>query len=217
MTLRSMLAAVLPLAFVVLTAPPARAGEPICAAKLPSNIDAGILGPEVLEILSRSETFRRQCQRIAAARVLRIRLGITPQPSGEYRAVTILERYEAGSLRADVTLVFAENYVELLAHEFEHVLEQVDGVNLRDDVARGHAQILQDGAFETRRATEAGLQVLREFAAQAPRLRSRGPVAFGWRCIPPGGAASPSHAPGVPGRPALPAGRIATLTATPDS
>jgi hypothetical protein len=217
MTIRSGLAAVLPLALLLLTALPARAGEEICAVRLPSNIDAGILGPEILEILSRSETFRRQCQRIAATRVLRVRLGITSQPAGEYRAVTILARYDAGALRADVTLVFADNYVELLAHEFEHVLEQIDGVNLRIDVARGHARLLQDGTYETRRATEAGLQVLREYEAQAPRLRSRGAVAFGWRCIPPGGVAPPSHAPGVLGRPVSPAGRIAALAATPDS
>lgn len=170
MTRRSALA-VLPLAFVLFIVPPAQAGDQVCAAKLPSNIDAGILGAEIRQILSRSVTFRRQCQRIAATRVLRVRLGITSQPAGEYRAVTVLERYEAGSLRAEVTLVFAENYVELLAHEFEHVLEQIDGVNLRIDAARGQAHLLQDGAYETRRAREAGLQVLREYEAQ-PRLRN---------------------------------------------
>jgi hypothetical protein len=172
MTRRSALAAVLLLGFLLLTAPPARADAAICIAKLPPNIDAGMFGPEILEILSRSETFRGQCLRIAAVRFLRIRLGISPQPSGDYRAFTILARYDAGALRADVTLVFAENYVELLGHEFEHVLEQIDGVNLRADAARGHARVLPDGAYETRRAKEAGLQVLREYEAQAPRLRS---------------------------------------------
>ena len=171
MTFRSAPAAVLSLALLLLAAPQARAGEGICAGQVPSNIDAGIFGSQILEILSRSETFRRQCQRIAAVRVLRVRLAITARPHAEYRALTILARYDAGSLRADVTLVFAENYVELLAHEFEHVLEQLDGVNLSDDAARGQAQILQDGAYETRRATVAGLQVLREYEAQAPRLR----------------------------------------------
>ena len=137
MTFRSAFAAVLPLVLLLLIAPPARAEEGVCAARVPANIEAGMLGPEILEILSRSETFRRQCQRIAAVRVLRVRLGISTQPAAEYRAVTVLARYDAGSLRADVTLVFAENYVELLAHEFEHVLEQLDGVNLRADAARG--------------------------------------------------------------------------------
>ena len=173
MTFRSGLAAVLPLALLLLTAPSARAGEEICTSALPANIEAGMFGPEILAILSRSETFRRQCLRIAAARFLRIRLGVTAQAAGDYRALTILVRYDAGSLRADVTLVFAENYVELLAHEFEHVLEQLDGVNLRADAARGHARILPDGAYETRRATEAGLQVLREYETLAPEAGRR--------------------------------------------
>ena len=174
MTRRSALAAMLPLAFLLATAPPTRAAEGICAASLPANIDAGMLEPEMLEMLSRSETFRHQCLRIAAARVLRIRLAITAQPAGEFRAVTILARYDAGAIRADVTLVFAENYVELLGHEFEHVLEHIDGVNLAADAARGHAKRLPDGAYETRRARDAGLQVLREYEAQPPRIRSRG-------------------------------------------
>jgi hypothetical protein len=181
MTRRSWLTAALPLALLLLTAPPARAGEGICAATLPPNIEAGMLGPEILEILSRSETFRQQCLRIAAARVLRVRLGIAMRPAGDYRALTILARYDAGAIRADVTLVFAENYVELLGHEFEHVLEHIDGVDLHADAARGRAQILADGAYETRRATEVGLQVLREYEALAPRFKSRSPPGFGWR------------------------------------
>lgn len=134
-----------------------------------------MLGPEMLEMLSRSETFRRQCQRIAAANALRIRLGISTKHGLDYRALTVLARYEAGALRAEVTLVFAENYVELLGHEFEHVLELLDGVNLRAAAARGQAQLLPDGAYETRRAAEAGLQVLREYEAPAPGLRNRRP------------------------------------------
>jgi len=174
MTFRSGFIAVVPLALSLLTAPPAGAAEDICAARLPANIDAGMLEPEILEILSRSETFRQQCLRIAAARVLRVRLGITAQRAGEYRALTMLARYDAGAIRADVTLVFAENYVELLGHEFEHVLEHIDGVDLHADAAHGRAQLLADGAYETRRAKEVGLRVLREYEAVAPRPKSRG-------------------------------------------
>ena len=173
MTFRLVFTAVVLLVFLRLAAPPARADEAICIAKLPSNIDAGMFGSEILEILSRSETFRRQCLRIAAVPFLRIRVGISPHLSADYRAFTLLARYDAGALRADVTLVFAENYVELLGHEFEHVLEQIDGVNLRADAARGHARVLPDGAYETRRATEAGLQVLREYETLAPETGRR--------------------------------------------
>ena len=43
--------------------------------------------------------------------------------------------------------------------------------------------------------------------------RLRSPVAFGRRCIPPGGVAPPSNTPSILGRRALPAGRIAALGA----
>jgi hypothetical protein len=43
------------------------------------------------------------------------------------------------------------------------VLEQIDGVNLRAGAGRGNGWILADGAYETRRATEAGRRVLREY------------------------------------------------------
>jgi hypothetical protein len=71
-------------------------------------------------------------------------------------------------LKADVELLFGENYRELLAHEFEHVLEQIEGVNLRREAAEGRAWVLPGGAFETRRASVTGVQVLRE--ADGPHL-----------------------------------------------
>lgn len=213
MTFRSSLAAVLPLALLLLAAPRLRAQEQICGSKLPENIDAGQLAPKILDILSRSETFRRQCLRIAATRVLRVRLGVEFQPlnSASYRALTELARYDAGALRADVKLVFGENYVEILGHEFEHVLEQIDGVNLRSEVATGGARVLPGGAYETHRATEAGLQVLHEYETRVSRAR---PAAFGWRCIPPGGAAPPSHTSAVLGQSAPAVGRIPSFSAT---
>lgn len=177
MTLRSG-PAVLPLVFLLFAAPLARAQEEICESRLPSNIDAGQLAPTMTKLLTRSETFRRQCRRIAATQVLRVRLAILAQPSGSYRALTLLERYEAGALRADVGLVFGRDYVEVLAHEFEHVLEQIDGVNLRSEVASGAARVFGDGAYETRRATQAGLQVLREYEALAPEPRWRRQLRF---------------------------------------
>lgn len=163
MTARLHLRTWLSLGLLLVAALPARAQTETCGSTVPANIDAGQLAPKIVDMLMRSETFRRQCRRIAATRVLRIRLGISPQPSAGYRALTVLERYEAGALRADVRLVFGEDYVEMLGHEFEHVLEQVDGINLRSEVSHGEAQVLIDGSYETRRARKAGLQVLREY------------------------------------------------------
>src|SRR5947209_3156882 len=50
----------------------ARMVSPICESSLPSNVDAGMLQPTVIELLQRSATFRQQCKRIAASRVLRV-------------------------------------------------------------------------------------------------------------------------------------------------
>src|SRR5436190_430593 len=50
----------------------------------------------------------------------------------------------------------------LLAHEFEHILEQLDGVVLREEVASGRAWRTPNGAWETRRACTAGLRARQE-------------------------------------------------------
>ncbi len=120
-----------------------------------------MLTRDVIDLLQRSPTFRSQCDRIAAARHVRIALTVAHGPATE-RARTTLNRYEAGAIRAEVVLHFGEDYRELLAHEFEHILEQMDGVNLREEVARGRAWVLDGGFFETRRAFAAGVQALRE-------------------------------------------------------
>ena len=139
-----------------------------CESSLPLNIDAGALEPHLVELLQRSQTFRHQCERIAASQVLRVtvRVGMSVEVGG--RAQTVIRRYEAGGIRAEVTLRFAEDYYELLAHEFEHILEQVEGINLRDEVAARRAWVTPSGAFETRRASDAGVRAREEFEALAP-------------------------------------------------
>jgi ATP-dependent Lhr-like helicase len=52
--------------------------------------------------------------------------------------------------------------------------------------------------------------------AQGLAARGESPAAFERRCIPAGGVAPPSNIPDILGRPALPAGRLAVLGATPD-
>jgi hypothetical protein len=142
--------------------------SPACETTLPSNVDAGMLHPIVVGLLRRSWTFRQQCQRIAATRRLRIAIHVGNSIEEGARAQTVIGRYEAGGLRADVTVRFSEDYLELVAHEFEHVLEQVDGVNLQDEVASGRAWRTASGAFETRRAFNAGVRARQECDGLAP-------------------------------------------------
>jgi hypothetical protein len=57
------------------------------------------------------------------------------------------------------------SWVELIGHEFEHVLEQIEEVNLAALAAEksGQAQRHDDGAFETARALDAGRRVKAEY------------------------------------------------------
>jgi hypothetical protein len=132
-----------------------------CAGVMPANVDAHLLSGELLALLRRSETFRAQCSRIAAEPRLRVTLDlVNTLDSG--RAQTTFRRCGSGTLVAEILVVFGENYRELLAHEFEHVLEQIEHVDLRREAAVGRAWQLAGGAFETRRAFVTGVQVLRE-------------------------------------------------------
>lgn len=140
-----------------------RMASATCESSLPSNIDAGMLQSNVFELLQRSATFQQQCRRIASVRVLRVTVRIGTAVEVGALAQTVITRYDAGAIRAQVTLRFSEDYLLLLAHEFEHILEQVDGVDLRDEAASGRAWRTASGAWETRRAARAGVRVRQEF------------------------------------------------------
>jgi hypothetical protein len=141
----------------------ARLASATCESSLPSNIDAGMLHSNVVELLQRSATFQRQCMRIAAVRVLRVTVRVSTAVEVGALAQTVITRYDAGAIRAEVTLRFSEDYLLLLAHEFEHILEQVEGVDLREEAASGRAWRTASGAWETRRAASAGIRVRQEF------------------------------------------------------
>jgi len=136
-----------------------------CAAAIPANVSAGALAPDMIALLQRSGTFRAQCERLAQTPGVRVKIDITcVLDSG--RAQTAIHRFPSGAIRADVVVLFGENYRELLAHEFEHIIEQIEGVDLRHEVAEGRAWQLSGGAFETERAQAIGLQVLHEAEPQ---------------------------------------------------
>ena len=166
MRVRRWCAVLLVLVFGVPSA--SRAQQEICGAAIPANIDAGLLVHDMIALLRRSDTFRAQCDRLAQSSHVRVKIDIALALDG--RAQTAIHRFASGAITADVELLFGENYRELLAHEFEHILEQIDGVDLRREAAEGRAWLLSGGAFETRRALAAGVQVWRE--AEPPRPRA---------------------------------------------
>lgn len=136
---------------------------------VPSNIVVSSMYVPMLEsMLRRSPTFRRQCMRIAAERLLTVRIAIALVSSGhDARATTWIRRHDAGRLTASVEIKF-KDVAELIAHEFEHIIEQLDGVDLAAHAAQRHTGVKEVGrgrdVFETARARRAGERVLAELA-----------------------------------------------------
>jgi len=137
----------------------------ICGSELPANIQPGIFQRDMVRLLERSETFREQCSRIAGTRYLRVVFSVARSLPEGSRAQTTIERYQAGAMVAWVSLKFAEDYVELIPHELEHVIEQIDHVRLSEEAARQEAWRSRNGAYETRRAMAVGLRVRQEVDA----------------------------------------------------
>ena len=77
-------------------------------------------------------------------------------------------------IHAEVHLPPGSNLTELVAHEFEHVIEQIEGINLRKLAGKKDSGVreVEGKAFETDRAQKAGLVVAAEASA-----RSRIPAA----------------------------------------
>lgn len=122
-----------------------------------------------------SPTFRRQCVRIGqAARILSVDLRDNAQwgLSG-VRAHTIITRGADAPSQARVLLnvTYRSAVVELIAHEFEHILEWLDGVDYASGERTGQVRPTGADAVETRRAIALGLQVAREVeAAREPAV-----------------------------------------------
>jgi hypothetical protein len=141
------------------------ARSPVCRTELPWNIRPGIFRSEMSRLLGGSETFRQQCRRIAQARYVRLTFDAAREVPDGGRAQSLIERFDAGAVTARVTLRFSEDFLELIPHEIEHVIEQIDRVRLIQEVANGHAWRNAGGAFETARATAAGVRARQELLA----------------------------------------------------
>jgi len=134
----------------------------------PQNlVVAAMYRPLVESMLRQSPTFRRQCVRIAAAPSLTVHLAITkPSPGYDVRATTHMTRDADGRLSAAIQIAPLHDVEELIAHEFEHIIEQLDGVDLAAHAAQRHTGVFAIGhrrdIFETMRAKRAGLKVVSE-------------------------------------------------------
>ena len=119
----------------------------------------------VMALLRASSTFRRQCARLESAPSLTVTVK-RAIPAGEgTRASTKIINAPEKRLYATVHLGPAADESELLAHELEHIIEQLDGVDLAAMAKRngtGVWNINDTGYFETERAKAVGRQVADE-------------------------------------------------------
>lgn len=138
-----------------------------CPRTLPDNIE---LPRDLERMLARvyrgSATFRAQCDRIGAAGTLSVNVKLDTAIPSSYQAFTLICR-RGHAVRADVHVPpAARAMAELVSHEFEHILEQLDGLNLRMlSRVRGSGVRESFDVYETTRAQRAGRIVAAELSA----------------------------------------------------
>ena len=127
----------------------------------PANLHSGAFATLVGQMWRESETFRQQCQRLGEERELTVTvLADTSRTRGAIRAWTELSRKGQSVLLARVIIHVPADAIELIAHELEHVIEQIDGagaIGVRTTTT--HAS---GAAYESQRAMETGKLVARE-------------------------------------------------------
>ena len=134
---------------------------------LPENLHADGVMRQLLEaMLERSPTFRRQCQRVGNDLRLTVHLNaIGALWTRGARALSDIVRGPR-AMKVEIYLARAGDPVEMIAHELEHVIEQLDEVNLSARAQHPDSGVRRtlasEATFETRRASETGLKVARE-------------------------------------------------------
>ena len=149
-----------------------------CAVEdgLPANL---IIRDEFLwsltsEMARRSPTFQRQLAVIGGLTQVRAKIRLVARaPSSSFVAHSVIQQTDEGFVLADVQIprrsLFANGYVELIAHELEHVIEQAEGLDLHALATRPDSGVYtlawgERRPFETVRAQAIGRVVAREFA-----------------------------------------------------
>lgn len=138
------------------------------------------------EMVERSPAFKRQLRRIGAEPRVTAQLRLTGD-SGPYGSLarSLIVRTRTGLLHADIDipipLMSAYRYVELIAHELEHLIEQIEGLDFRK-LARQpgsgvhRADWIAGRPYETIRAQAAGETVAQEFRNRPARASRCAPT-----------------------------------------
>ena len=138
---------------------------------LPSNLHVTPIYLDLVESMAaQSQTFRQQLVRIGDEPGVFITLDVVPHIIGARAATRIVRQVDGLTAQIEVSrfneMARFNDLVELIAHEIEHVIEQIDGVDLAAGAGRpdtGISAVNAAGtAFETSRAARAGVIVAQE-------------------------------------------------------
>jgi hypothetical protein len=133
-------------------------------SSLPANVELTHDLDRVLQRLhDRSATFRTQCERLGRAPHLRVTIHLNTSLPSRCRAFTTVRRH-GRQIRADVNVPPSSALSELVAHEFEHLLEQIEGLDLRVLARTRESGVreVERELFETDRAIRVGRIVAAE-------------------------------------------------------
>jgi hypothetical protein len=129
----------------------------------------GRLRPAVHAVWHRSPTFRRQVTRLSQEAVDAALNGWSAPLDSQAQAETAVRHAGGGRLSATVRIKLPNDeptIAELIGHELEHIIEQLDGVDLSRVAlrsARSSGVRVTGGKFETERARRVGMTVREEY------------------------------------------------------
>jgi hypothetical protein len=123
----------------------------------------------VARLWESSPTFRAQCMKIGEHKRYHVALVIEPSLNlnRNWRAQCVLRAYSSGFVMAHVMVPHRREITELIPHELEHIVEHIDGIDVRREASRPgtNAYDIGNGRIETLRATRVGRQARQELEA----------------------------------------------------
>lgn len=129
--------------------------------------------PMLKRMLRSSATFRRQIAVLTAKPAVRVSVNYGGMRGDRnYHALSTVRKHEWGAMLVDTTVFVPTDLVEIMAHELEHVCEQMEGVDLPSLSRRKGGGVYNlNGHYETVRAIRAGQNATREYQDGADSLQ----------------------------------------------
>jgi hypothetical protein len=141
---------------------------------LPNNLRVPEnMRPMLMRMLRSSATFRRQIAVLTAKPAVRVSVVYGGMRGDRnYHALSTVRKHEWGAMLVDTTVFVPTDLPEIIAHELEHVCEQMEGVDLPSLSRRKGVGVYNlNGHYETVRAIRAGQNATREYQDGADSLQ----------------------------------------------